>query len=143
MKKKTLIIYISVIVLLAIFIVLAIVFINPKDTNNNSDSNAQGQVETTPEPSDDANKLSDEQIKSVFNSHFDIYYGNYTKGIQIKQLLAVVNSINSMNDSHKVEVIINDENTTDAAKIKTSNTYNVDLEYASDGYINKIIIKEN
>ena len=104
--------------------------------------------------------LSDAQIQN-FNSKFTPYAGENVSGSSVNALIQSVISSNAseaMNVSPKyvaitfpdasgVEQEISGENSylnPDASnEVNTDKYYNVELEYDSDGYVNKIIVQEN
>ena len=82
---------------------------------------------------------------SSFNTIFEVYEGR-NKGSQIKSLVSTVNSKNKDAD-RKITVKFNDSEYTDSFSeisdlVETSKTYEVKLDYDSEGFVNKVIIDE-
>lgn len=94
--------------------------------------------------------LTTEEL-AAFNSQFMAYSGSDVAGANVKTLLTQIINSNTLYDNKKVAVNFRDY--TDANDTQTltdieslinlATRYTVSLEYEQDGFINKIIIKEN
>ena len=98
----------------------------------------------TPEEYEEYKKKKLEEIeesakiaeKQSFNAQFTPYEGDRSSAAQVRSLIAAVTASNAANEEHQIE-LIKPEN------IKSSSTYSVTMLYDSEGYINKIEIKDN
>lgn len=80
------------------------------------------------------------QEVEMFNAQF-IYYKGEQKGSSIKSLYQAVianNQIYQNDDEKEVKI----KGITDISEVETKETYNVDFNYNSAGYINEIVITE-
>jgi predicted nucleic acid-binding Zn ribbon protein len=76
------------------------------------------------------------QKKLTFNSQFLAYEGT-RKGSKLRSLFNVIAASNATDEEHQVSC-----NLTNIGEIKVEETYTIECEYDSDGYINSIIIVE-
>ena len=94
----------------------------------------------------------------IFNSFYMRYSGSDVKGQDVKNMLLSVDVNNKSTepgstsqidnnisiDFEQFKDIIDSKTINDISNmIKNASSYNVSLEYNSDGYVTKIIIKEN
>ena len=89
----------------------------------------------------------------AFNSRFTSYEGTHIRGAQINQLIQLVVDTNTSYNNENIKInisyvesdgrTITEEITNNNKKVKTYNTYTVNIEYSKEGYVNKIIIVEN
>ena len=87
--------------------------------------------------------------KNFFNKSFEIYKGIQSKVSISTFILDKVITNNQTNQSHLITVVFKNHNTSDPEEIKNIKNeldewkeYEVTLDYDTDGYINKITIKE-
>lgn len=84
----------------------------------------------------DTQKSVEDQSKAIairtFNSQFTPYEGEGQSASQIRSLVSAVNSSNGTNSEHPVTITV--------PTLNSKTKYDVKLEYASDGYVNKITV---
>lgn len=90
------------------------------------------------------NELSDLE-KSTFNNKF-IKYEGIQRGSTVKALINEI-IVSNLQDSNSVRVsgdiqTGNDDTDLSTQDIESSSTYNVEIKYDSDGYVNEIVITE-
>ena len=114
--------------------------------NQETQVNSSETAEKTKQALEEEQKKLDETNKQIFNIQFTSYEGKQT-GTTVKSVLNTVISSNSIN-SNKVTVEMDGVSSADSSqitslknKVATAKNYQISLEYDSNGYINKIIIK--
>lgn len=94
------------------------------------------------------NKINEMEIQ-IFNSQFIAYSGTGISGSQVRSLISAIISSNATNSDHIISVATSTTLETSTAseltkinqEIKAAYKYTVEVEYDSEGYIYKVIIK--
>ena len=83
-------------------------------------------------------ELSEELVNN-YNSRFEKYKGNIT-GAQLKTLKLTVESNNDSADTdNTIKMYIDNIETNENTNVDTNSNYSVQMEYGSNGFINKIV----
>lgn len=146
-KKKTILYVLLAIAIISIITTFIVLNYKKEDNNNNgentnTENSTQNTIKNSPTPISNVNEMTN-QDKSIFNSNFDIYFGENINGSQVKLLISSINYSNKHSLIRKVDLIINGKKSTNSSEIKTTSTYSVSFEYDNDGLICKAIVQEN
>ncbi len=144
----TLIIALSILIILALGVVIIFTLSKDKIQNKNSQSeNTNHDIDFEIGYIDDKNienNLLDESEKMArqsFNSMFEVYKGTDIGSAQIKQLLSLIETNNKTREDDK-KVTIDEQGIKDKNQVSLDNIYEVQIFYADNGYINRVLIKE-
>lgn len=103
-------------------------------------------INSTGKMNDQVGTTTDTMAIETFNSQFTNYEGSAVTASQIKSLVSKVKASNATNDAtssadEKYVEIVWTSPLTGASDLKTTQKYEVSLDYAANGYVNKVTIK--
>ena len=152
MRDKNIVVILSIIIaVLVIALAIAIVYIMALRNQNSANKKNQQIVINNTSSKNDVDESSNiiennvvvdarETEKASFNALFENYVGNNISSAQVNTLLNRIDS-NNVSGSHKV--ILDDLGITSLSEVEATKTYNAELTYDDEGYVNTVRITES